>query len=224
MMRGVIDEGTGRRIRHQFGIAADVAGKTGTTQHGADGWFLLMHPDLVAGAWVGFEEPSVSFRSDWWGQGSHNALLVVGDFFRQAEPQLSDDTFPTPFRYREPGSIYARAGLPDDSLAWDDSLGWGASPDSFYTGEFEPYDDLDGYDPDGVDVEGDSLNPGEPAGAEVTADAGEPTAEEAAAESSGEPQTAVQELYERTGEAAPPEVGQAEADPVVYLFRREASI
>ena len=49
MMRGVINRGTGTAIRNRFGIAADVAGKTGTTQNNADGWFILMHPNLVAG-------------------------------------------------------------------------------------------------------------------------------------------------------------------------------
>lgn len=84
MMRGVVDRGTGRGIREQFGIEADVAGKTGTTQNNADGWFVLMHPQLVAGAWVGFNDPRVSLRSDHWGQGAHSALPVVGDFMRRA--------------------------------------------------------------------------------------------------------------------------------------------
>ena len=82
MMRGVVDEGTGRDVRARFGARGDLAGKTGTTQDGADGWFLLMHPDLVTGAWVGFDDPRVTFRSAYWGQGGHNALRVVGDFER----------------------------------------------------------------------------------------------------------------------------------------------
>ena len=94
MMRGVIDEGTGQRIRSVFGIRCDVAGKTGTTQEGADGWFLLMHPHLVGGAWVGFNDPRVTFRSDYWGQGGHNALYVVGDFYRQALRQGELDPRP----------------------------------------------------------------------------------------------------------------------------------
>src|SRR5205085_8248573 len=51
VMRGVVDEGTGAAIRSRYGITADVAGKTGTTQENSDGWFILMHPELVAGAW-----------------------------------------------------------------------------------------------------------------------------------------------------------------------------
>lgn len=84
VMRGVIDEGTAVGLRSRFGITGDVAGKTGTTQGNTDGWFILMHPQLVAGAWVGFNDNRVTMRSDYWGQGAHNALLVVGDFYKQA--------------------------------------------------------------------------------------------------------------------------------------------
>ncbi|WP_458766654.1 penicillin-binding protein 1A [Cupriavidus basilensis] len=84
VMRGVIDRGTGASIRTRFGIRADVAGKTGTTQDNADGWFILMHPQLVAGAWVGFNDSRVTLRSDYWGQGAHSALPMVGDFFQRS--------------------------------------------------------------------------------------------------------------------------------------------
>ncbi|MEI7613723.1 MAG: transglycosylase domain-containing protein [Betaproteobacteria bacterium] len=84
VMRGVIDRGTGAGIRTRFGITADVAGKTGTTQDHADGWFILMHPQLVAGAWTGFNDSRITLRSDYWGQGAHSALPIVGDFFENA--------------------------------------------------------------------------------------------------------------------------------------------
>ncbi len=82
MMRDAIDQGTGQAIRNRFGVRADVAGKTGTTQKNTDGWFILMHPRLVAGAWVGFNDPRVTMRSNYWGEGGHNAVLLVGDFFQ----------------------------------------------------------------------------------------------------------------------------------------------
>ena len=44
VMRGVIDEGTATAVRERYGITADVAGKTGSTQENTDGWFLMMHP------------------------------------------------------------------------------------------------------------------------------------------------------------------------------------
>ena len=81
-MRGVVNQGTGTAIRGRFGIRADVAGKTGTTQDNTDGWFILMHPQLVAGAWVGFNDNRVTHASDSWGQGARSALPIVGDFFQ----------------------------------------------------------------------------------------------------------------------------------------------
>ncbi len=84
VMRGVVDRGTGVAIRNQFGLRADLAGKTGTTQDNTDGWFILMHPQLVAGAWVGFNDNRITLRSDYWGQGARSALPIVGDAFHYA--------------------------------------------------------------------------------------------------------------------------------------------
>jgi len=83
MLRGAVDQGTGQAVRTQFGVRTDVAGKTGTTQKNTDGWFILMHPRLVAGSWIGFNDSRITMRSNYWGEGAHNALLVVGDFFQQ---------------------------------------------------------------------------------------------------------------------------------------------
>jgi penicillin-binding protein 1A len=43
-----------------------------------------MHPELVAGAWVGFNDARITLSSDYWGQGAHSALPIVGDFFGNA--------------------------------------------------------------------------------------------------------------------------------------------
>jgi penicillin-binding protein 1A len=83
-MRGVVDEGTGTAIRSRYGITADVAGKTGTSQDNADGWFMLAHPQLVAGAWVGFNDQRITMP-DSWGPGARSALPIVGEFFQQAQ-------------------------------------------------------------------------------------------------------------------------------------------
>ncbi|MBA3058389.1 MAG: transglycosylase domain-containing protein [Gammaproteobacteria bacterium] len=82
VMRGVIDEGTGAAIRYRYGIGADLAGKTGTTQDNTDGWFIMMNPQLVAGARVGFNDNSAVMGS--WGQGARSALPMVGEVFQQA--------------------------------------------------------------------------------------------------------------------------------------------
>lgn len=84
VMRDVVNRGTGASIRSRFGIRADVAGKTGTTQDNTDGWFILMHPQLVAGAWVGFDDGRVTLGGNYWGEGAHSALPIVGDFYQRA--------------------------------------------------------------------------------------------------------------------------------------------
>ena len=83
VMRGVIDRGTGGAIRSRYGLRGDLAGKTGTTQDNTDGWFILMHPQLVAGAWVGFNDSRLTMASSW-GQGARSALPMVGDFMAAA--------------------------------------------------------------------------------------------------------------------------------------------
>jgi penicillin-binding protein 1A len=83
MLKSVVNEGTGSEIRTKWGIDSDFAGKTGTTQDQADGWFIGMTPTLVAGAWVGGEDPSIHFRTLGTGAGGHTALPIVGQFFSQ---------------------------------------------------------------------------------------------------------------------------------------------
>ena len=92
MMRGVVRQGTGTLVRSRYVPEGDLAGKTGTTQNNMDGWFMLMTPKLVTGAWVGFNDQRVTMRSSYWGQGGHSALLLVGDFMRRAVKNKWVDT------------------------------------------------------------------------------------------------------------------------------------
>src|SRR5205085_7757096 len=62
MLQTVVQEGTASRLRWKYGIYNDVAGKTGTTQANADGWFMAMTPGLVIGTWVGADDPRIRFR------------------------------------------------------------------------------------------------------------------------------------------------------------------
>ncbi len=82
MMKSVIDEGSGKAMRSTWGITGDLAGKTGTTQNNSDGWFIAATPNIVAGCWVGANNPSVHFRTIKYGQGAYMALPVVGQFYK----------------------------------------------------------------------------------------------------------------------------------------------
>jgi penicillin-binding protein 1A len=83
LLQGVVDDGTGARLRYQCGFDYPAAGKTGTTNNNSDGWFTGYTPDIVAGAWVGAEQPVVRFRSTRLGQGAATALPICGKFFRK---------------------------------------------------------------------------------------------------------------------------------------------
>lgn len=83
MMQTVVQEGTASRLRWRYGIYNDVAGKTGTTQGNADGWFMAMTPKLVIGSWVGADDPRIRFESTRLGQGSNTALPMVAYFLKE---------------------------------------------------------------------------------------------------------------------------------------------
>lgn len=89
LMRGVVDIGTGTRLRFRYNLRNEIAGKTGTTQNNADGWFMGLTPDLVAGCWVGGEERSVHFNSTNEGQGASMALPIWGKFFQKVYADAS---------------------------------------------------------------------------------------------------------------------------------------
>jgi penicillin-binding protein 1A len=82
-LQSVVNEGTGAEIRSLYKVEGAFAGKTGTTQNFADGWFMGYTPDLVTGCWVGGEEPSIHFRNIALGRGGYMALPVVGKFFNK---------------------------------------------------------------------------------------------------------------------------------------------
>jgi penicillin-binding protein 1A len=108
VMRGVALTGTGAAIRGDWGVKGDLAGKTGTTQNNTDGWFMLISPKLVTGAWVGFNDPRVTIRSNYWGQGGHNALRLVGAFMQQGQKaKLIDAKAEFPKVVRDPPEVPA---------------------------------------------------------------------------------------------------------------------
>lgn len=83
MMTKVVDEGTAYPLRSVYGLNGNMAGKTGTTQSHADGWYIGFVPGLVMGAWVGADDPSIHFRSLHYGSGAHMALPIWAEFYRQ---------------------------------------------------------------------------------------------------------------------------------------------
>lgn len=117
MLEGVINEGTGNRLRRavDYGnIQAPMAGKTGTTQSNSDGWFVGFTPELVTGVWVGAEDRSVRFRSTGIGQGASVALPIYGYYMNQVYKDskigLSTTEFEKPPNY-DPEQFSCGGGL-----------------------------------------------------------------------------------------------------------------
>ena len=78
MLKGVVERGTGRRIR---AVGKPLAGKTGTTNADKDTWFIGFSPDLAVGVFVGFDTPKTLGRRE---TGSSVAAPLFRDFMAAA--------------------------------------------------------------------------------------------------------------------------------------------
>jgi penicillin-binding protein 1A len=104
LLRGVVQHGTGVRLRYKYKLPGDIIGKTGTTSNYADGWFMGCTPHLVAGSWTGCDDRYIRFRSMQYGQGATMALPVWAYFFQRVYNDSTNfssefnatDVFPVP--------------------------------------------------------------------------------------------------------------------------------
>jgi penicillin-binding protein 1A len=134
MMRGVVDKGTGRRMRG-YGITGELAGKTGTTNNQADAWYIGYSPQLLAGAWVGCDDRFLRFNSTTLGQGSAAALPIWAYFYKKVAADKSsgismDSKFVEPPNFSNCGEYFtggygggSSGSAGSDSTVDDDSMG-----------------------------------------------------------------------------------------------------
>lgn len=83
MLKGVVDGGTGGRLRRIYNLKGQMGAKTGTTNNNSDGWFMSFTPSLVASCWVGGDEPTIHFDQMQYGQGASMALPIHGIFYQK---------------------------------------------------------------------------------------------------------------------------------------------
>ena len=128
LMRGVIDGGTGSRMRNRYKITAPMGGKTGTTNDNSDGWFVGYTPNLAFGAWVGGDERDIHFNSMTYGQGASASLPICALFLQKVYKDASlgysqDEQFDIPAGFDPCGAIYVDEGEAeevDESVGLDD--------------------------------------------------------------------------------------------------------
>lgn len=81
LMQGVVEIGTGKSL-NSYNIPAEKAGKTGTTNDNTDGWFIGYTPELLAGTWVGCDDPFIRIYAGTSG-GNEMALPKWGYFMKK---------------------------------------------------------------------------------------------------------------------------------------------
>ena len=82
LLEGVVNQGSGGRLRWKYGLTNQIGAKTGTTQNHSDGWFIGFVPNLVTGVWTGADNRSVRFRDLHLGQGAEMALPIWANYMK----------------------------------------------------------------------------------------------------------------------------------------------
>lgn len=120
LLRGVATSGTGARVHREL-KRNDIGGKTGTTNESQDAWFAGFNPNLVAVAWMGYDQPRSLGQSE---TGGGAALPIWVGYMQEAlkdQPQIPPGPMPSGLRRIDgdfyfdefpPGVAVARVGLP----------------------------------------------------------------------------------------------------------------
>jgi penicillin-binding protein 1A len=93
MMQGTVDAGTASGLRSRLG-AAEMGGKTGTTNENSDAWFMGYTPQLLAGVWVGCDDRFIRLnKNDTRGYGGTAARPIWESFYKKvyADKKLGID-------------------------------------------------------------------------------------------------------------------------------------
>ena len=104
LLQGVVNGGTGSRMRFKYNVTAEMGGKTGTTNRNSDAWFIGVTPDLVSGVWVGGEDRDIHFDNMAYGQGASMALPIYAYYIKKVYknaglPYKETAKFPLPAGY-----------------------------------------------------------------------------------------------------------------------------
>jgi len=99
MLREVINSGTGTRAQ---ALKRPLAGKTGTTNDFADGWFIGFSPSLTCGVWVGYDDHRELGPKE---EGARVALPIWMEFMGEALKDQPVEDFPHSPLLKDPEQV-----------------------------------------------------------------------------------------------------------------------
>ncbi len=121
LLEGVVNQGTGIRLRFRYQFDAQIGGKTGTTQNHSDGWFMGITPNLVTGIWVGGEDRDIHFDNIGMGQGANTALpiwaLYMKEVYEDEEIPITQED-----RFEEPVNFNINLECSDENITADEEV------------------------------------------------------------------------------------------------------
>ncbi len=126
-----LERGTGYRVR-QAGVRVPAAGKTGTTNDGADAWFVGYTPEVVAGVWIGFDKPRPILEDATGGRlAAPLWARLVQRFHEQRRP---------PQPWKRPAGVVVRKADPATGLRLEDGCAplRGEAYDELFLQDYEP--------------------------------------------------------------------------------------
>jgi len=132
LLQGVINGGTGGRMRFKYNVKAEMGGKTGTTNRNSDAWFIGVTPDLVSGTWVGGEDRDIHFDNMTYGQGASMALPIYAYFIKKVYKNTS-------LPYKESAKFKLPPGF-DGCAGNDDDFGGEDAPADGFVGIEDVYE------------------------------------------------------------------------------------
>ncbi|MDF2380980.1 transglycosylase domain-containing protein [Nostoc ellipsosporum NOK] len=136
MMQGTVDKGTAAGLRGRLG-AAEMAGKTGTTNDNSDAWFMGYTPQLLGGVWVGCDDRFIRNEGSG-GFGGAAARPIWENFFKKvyADKKLGIDR---DAKFVQPAQMDNEM-FSADALNIDSDIEPGAQNEDVGAGTAEGYD------------------------------------------------------------------------------------
>jgi penicillin-binding protein 1A len=156
MMKDVNARGTAAGAVGGAGFSVPSGGKTGTTNDGADAWYIGYTPDLVAGVWVGMDRPRPIKRN---AQGGELAAPAWTAFMTEVYRRK-----PRPGDWPAPGGVVSVALVAGTNLRWAPECATAAQSTELFIAGLEPTEGCDpntnyGAPADSLGAPADSLDP-----------------------------------------------------------------